>query len=189
MRVIAGEFKGRTIDTVSNQLTRPTADKVKESLFNIIGPFFNGGIVLDLFAGSGGLGIEALSRGMEQAVFIDQQTKAIQIIKKNLKQLQLENRAEVYQNDALRSLKVLGKREITFDLIFVDPPYKNDIYQQTLELIEKEALANGQTIIVCEHESNQNLPDSVGIFTKTKSRKYGQTTLITLYQKKEEFNE
>jgi len=187
--VIAGEFRGRSIETVSNHLTRPTSDKVKESLFNIIGPYFNDGTVLDLFAGSGGLGIEALSRGMGQAIFIDQQKRAIQMIKKNLSSLEISDRAEVYQNDAFRALKVLGKRKLKFELIFIDPPYKKDVYQRILKEISREQLTYPNTMIICEHDSEQSLPESITVFDKKRTEKYGGTTGITLYQRKDNYNE
>lgn len=187
MRVIAGEFKGRPIETVSNHLTRPTSDKVKESVFNIIGPYFNGGSVLDLFAGSGGLGIEALSRGMRQAIFIDQQKRAVQTIKKNLRDLKLLNRTEVYQNDAFRAVKSLGKRSLKFDLIFIDPPYKKDVYQRILTDLDKQEIIYPNAMIVCEHDRHQDLPDSVATLQKVRTEKYGATTKISIYEKKGEF--
>ena len=100
MRVIAGEHNGRQLPPVPNRLTRPTTDKVKEALFQIIGPFFEGGQALDLFAGSGGLGIEALSRGLDHCVFVDKHPKAIQTIYENLKSLNIEEQAEVFRTDA-----------------------------------------------------------------------------------------
>ncbi|MBU5595558.1 16S rRNA (guanine(966)-N(2))-methyltransferase RsmD [Amphibacillus sp. MSJ-3] len=183
MRVIAGEFKGRSIETVSNNLTRPTSDKVKESLFNIIGPYFSGGNGLDLFAGSGGLGIEAMSRGINRVVFIDQQAQATRMIKKNLTNLKLLNRAEVYQNDAFRALKVLGKRGLQFDYIFLDPPYKKDLYQQLLEEIDTQQIADKDCMIICEHDSNLVLPISAAGFKQVRTEKYGRTTTITFYKK------
>nr|WP_318036196.1 16S rRNA (guanine(966)-N(2))-methyltransferase RsmD [Halobacillus amylolyticus] len=125
MRVIAGVHKGRQLKPVPNHRTRPTTDKVKESLFQIIGPFFDGGQVLDLFAGSGGLGIESLSRGTEHSVFVDQQQKAVQVIHENLDALKLRDRAEVFRTDAFRAIKAAGKRGLSFQYIFLDPLIKN----------------------------------------------------------------
>src|SRR5699024_868911 len=123
MRVVAGLHKGRKLKAVSGSTTRPKADKVKEAVFQVMGPFFSGGKVLDLFAGSGALGIEALSRGMESAFFIDKQSKAIHTIHDNLKSLSIADQAEVYRNDAFRALQLLSKRQLQFDLILLDPPY------------------------------------------------------------------
>ncbi|WP_440898124.1 16S rRNA (guanine(966)-N(2))-methyltransferase RsmD [Amphibacillus sp. Q70] len=189
MRVISGEYKGRSIETVSNKLTRPTSDKVKESLFNIIGPFFSGGHALDLFAGSGSLGIEALSRGISQVVFVDQQMQAIQMIKKNLTNLKLVDRAEVYQNDALRALKALGKRELKFDIIFLDPPYKKGLYGRLLEEINKQPITHLDTTIICEHDSSLTLPETIATFQQVRTEKYGSTTMISFYKRKDDDNE
>lgn len=189
LRVISGEYKGRSIETVSNKLTRPTSDKVKESLFNIIGPFFSGGYALDLFAGSGSLGIEALSRGISQVVFVDQQKQAIQMIKKNLSNLKLVDRAEVYQNDALRALKVLGKRELQFDFIFLDPPYKKGLYGRLIEEIDNRQITHLNTTIICEHDSSLTLPTSIATFQQVRTENYGSTTMISFYKRKDDDNE
>ena len=109
MRVISGTRKGRTLKAVPGQSTRPTTDKVKESIFNMIGPYFDGGWALDLFAGSGGLGIEALSRGFDHCIFVDRDIKAIQTIKGNLNQLSLMDQSEVFRNEAKRALAAVVK--------------------------------------------------------------------------------
>src|SRR5699024_12217961 len=115
MRVIAGELKGRRLEAVPGKQTRPTSDKVKEATFQMMGPFFNGGRCLDLFAGSGSLGIEAISRGMDYAVFIDKQSKAIHTIYKNIKTMKIEEQTEVARMDAFRALKVTQKNKAKFD--------------------------------------------------------------------------
>lgn len=122
MRVVSGSAKGRPLKAVPGTGTRPTTDKVKEALFSMIGPYFDGGVALDLFAGSGGLGIEALSRGMDKAVFIDMESKSIDVIKENLRKTGLEGQAEVFRNDAGRALKALAKRGALFDAVFLDRP-------------------------------------------------------------------
>jgi len=183
LRVIAGEHKGRKLDTVANKLTRPTSDKVKEALFNRIGPFFDGGIALDLFAGSGGLGIEALSRGVDQVIFVDQQLQAIQKVKENLTRLHLDERAEVYRNDAFRALKVLAKRELMFDYVFLDPPYKKDFYEPILEALFNYNLTHDDTLLVLEHDRFIVLPETIHGFKQLRSEKYGGITMISLYQK------
>ena len=122
MRVIAGEHKGRRLKAVPGQKTRPTTDKVKESMFNIIGPYFDGGLALDLFAGTGGLGIESLSRGIDKAVFIDQDYKAVSVIRENIRDLRLDAQAEIFKNDAKRALDQLAERGLQFDLVFLALP-------------------------------------------------------------------
>ena len=183
MRVISGTCKGRPLKAVPGVTTRPTTDKVKESLFNIVGPYFDGGAVLDLFSGSGSLGLEALSRGMDRGVFVDKDPKAIQIIKTNIHACKMENQAEVHRNDALRSLKALGKRNVQFDLIFMDPPYKiANIIPSLIEEIEKTDMLAENGMIICEHGEELTLPEQLGNFTKFRVERYG-ITAISFFEK------
>lgn len=161
--------------------TRPTTDKVKEALFNIIGPYFEGGDVLDLFAGSGGLGIEALSRGMDRAIFVDREYQAVQTVKDNLKACGFSEQAEVYRNDSERALKAIIKRGLNFSLIMLDPPYKKQKLVTMLEQIHNAALLDHEGFIVCEHGHDVVLPDRVCSFTKTRQEVYG-IIAITIYR-------
>lgn len=182
MRVIAGDFKGRQLKSVPTHKTRPTTDKVKEAVFHGIGPYFEGGKALDLFAGSGGLGIEALSRGAESCVFVDQQHKAIQTIYENLKLLDIEGRAEVFKTDALRAIKAAGKRGLNFDYIFLDPPYKKFSYKELMEaLLEHELIAKDATV-VCEHDSSEEIPEEVGHLKCTKTDHYGSNIGVSIFK-------
>jgi 16S rRNA (guanine966-N2)-methyltransferase len=182
LRVVSGVCKGRALKAVPGNTTRPTTDKVKEALFNMIGPYFEKGLGLDLFAGSGGLGLEALSRGLDRVIFVDRERKAIQTIYENIQACKMEDKAEVYRNDADRALKALIKREMRFDYIFLDPPYKK---QQLLSLMQKisehRVLKNGGYII-CEHSHDVELPESVEEFTQFKHEKYG-IIAITIYSR------
>jgi len=181
MRVISGDRKGMPLKAVNGDTTRPTTDKVKESLFNILGPFFHDGTVLDLFAGSGGLGIEALSRGMEHGVFIEKDSRAFQNLKENIAKCRYESISEIYRNDATRALKLLIKREFQADLIFLDPPYnKHGYYDLVKDIIENNVIAE-DGIIVCEHDFQLQLPDEVESFTKYREEKYG-STIISFYR-------
>jgi 16S rRNA (guanine966-N2)-methyltransferase len=180
MRVVSGVCKGRPLKAVPGNTTRPTTDKVKEALFNMIGPYFDGGIGLDLFAGSGGLGLEALSRGVEKVIFIDRDSKAIQVIHENIQACKMEDFAEVYRNDAERALKALIKREINFDYIFLDPPYQKQQLIQLMEKIDQHQLLKSGGIIVCEHSHDVELPKDVGGFSQFKHEKYG-VIAITIY--------
>lgn len=181
MRVVSGSCKGRPLKSVPGTGTRPTTDKVKESVFNIIGPYFDGGAVLDLFAGSGGLGIEALSRGVENAIFVDREHQAIQTVKANLEACGFTEQAEVYRNDSERALKAIIKRELTFRLIMLDPPYKKQRLVSLLEQIHNARLLDLQGYIVCEHGSEDVLPDKVADFKKVRNEVYG-TIAISIYQ-------
>lgn len=180
MRVISGTAKGRALKAVSGTGTRPTTDKVKEAIFSMIGPYFDGGNVLDLFAGTGGLGIEALSRGMERAVFIDMEKKSIDIVLENLKTTGLADQAEVYRNEAGRALKTLAKRDICFDLVFLDPPYRlKNAANLMLDMHEFGLLNEGATVVV-EHESGYRYPDMLDGFACRRRALYGETA-VTIY--------
>lgn len=185
MRVISGERKGMPLKAVNGVTTRPTTDKVKESLFNILGPTFQDGTVLDLFAGSGGLGIEALSRGMEHGVFIEKDSKAFQNLKENIAKCRYEACTEVYRNDATRALKALIKREFQADLIFLDPPYKKHMYYDLVKDIIENNVIRPDGIIVCEHDFQLELPNQVESFVKYREEKYG-STIISFYRLSEE---
>ncbi|TNJ64242.1 16S rRNA (guanine(966)-N(2))-methyltransferase RsmD [Paenibacillus hemerocallicola] len=182
MRVISGSAKGRPLKAVPGMGTRPTTDKVKEAIFSMIGPYFHGGIVLDLYAGTGGLGIEALSRGMDKAVFVDADKKSIEVVHANLQAARLEEKAEVYRNDALRALKALGKREARFHLVFLDPPYKVTAIVQLIQtMLEQEMLESAATIVV-EHDSANVFDDQIGDAVRIKHTEYGETA-VSIYRR------
>ncbi|MGE7601914.1 16S rRNA (guanine(966)-N(2))-methyltransferase RsmD [Peribacillus sp. NPDC097675] len=180
MRVVSGVCKGRPLKAVPGTGTRPTTDKVKESIFNMIGPYFEGGLVLDLFAGSGGLGIEALSRGMDRAIFVDRDFKANQTVKANLELCKFTDCAEVYKNDSERALKALVKREMMFELIFLDPPYKKQKLVDLLEEIHKNRMLSDMGYIVCEHGDDVSLPEQIGNFIIKRKEVYGSIA-VTIY--------
>lgn len=181
MRVISGSNKGLPLKAVPGTNTRPTTDKVKESIFNMIGPYFDGGIAVDLFAGSGNLGIESLSRGMDKCIFIERDPKAVQTIKENLMKSRLEDAGEIFKADATRAVKALEKRNLKIDLLFVDPPYDKVMYYNLVQtLIDKDCMNNG-AIIVCEHEKNVMLEKSYGDFELVRKEIYG-STVISIYR-------
>ncbi|GAX90413.1 16S rRNA (guanine(966)-N(2))-methyltransferase RsmD [Effusibacillus lacus] len=182
MRVIAGDFKGRRLTPVPGSSTRPTTDKVKESIFNIIGPYFDGGQVLDLFAGTGALGIEALSRGMDRAVFIEQDAKALQVVRRNVDACKLESRADIYRNDARRAISVLAKRKEQFDLVFMDPPYHFHIIPDLAASLDRHDLLRDTAVIVAEHSKDAVLPDQLESLRRWKLVTYGDTS-VSFYRK------
>ncbi|WP_026263994.1 16S rRNA (guanine(966)-N(2))-methyltransferase RsmD [Paenibacillus terrigena] len=185
MRVISGSARGRSLKAVPGMGTRPTTDKVKEAIFSMIGPYFDGEYVLDLFAGTGGLGIEALSRGAERAIFVDMDPKSIEVIKQNLKTVKLESQAEVYRNDAMRAIKALEKRAKGFDLIFLDPPYKvTNVDEMMLDLAQRGLVQEDATVMV-EHDASHTYPEQVGDFRQLRLANYGETT-VTIYRYKKE---
>ena len=181
MRVVAGTAKGVPLKAVPGESTRPTTDKVKESIFNMIGPFFDGGNALDLFAGSGGLGIEALSRGIEWVVFIEKDRKATDIIRMNLAKTRLEDQAEVYRTDANRAIKVLKKNDFQARLLFLDPPY---MMKEAYGLMDKAAelgIVTQDSIVICEHDRNVDLKDRTRFYERFKKESYGNT-IVSIYR-------
>ncbi|WP_404433422.1 16S rRNA (guanine(966)-N(2))-methyltransferase RsmD [Sutcliffiella horikoshii] len=180
MRVVSGKWKGRQLKAVPGMNTRPTTDKVKESVFNMIGPYFDGGLALDLFGGSGSLGIEALSRGVDKVIFVDKDGKAIQTIKQNIETFQLGEQVEVYRNDAVRALNALKKREIKFDLILLDPPYKKHHLEELIHKISEFELLVPSGLIMAEHSNGVELPEILGTFQRTRKEVYG-LTVISVY--------
>ncbi|MCZ1267252.1 MULTISPECIES: 16S rRNA (guanine(966)-N(2))-methyltransferase RsmD [Paenibacillus] len=181
MRVVSGSAKGRPLKAVPGTGTRPTTDKVKEALFSMIGPYFEGGTALDLFAGSGGLGIEALSRGMDKAVFVDLESKSIEVIRANLKATKLEDQAAIYRNDASRALKALAKRNTQFDLVFLDPPYRMKNGDELMLTMHELDLLEPEATIVLEYESKYSYPEQFGPFEQTRKALYGETAVSIYY--------
>lgn len=182
MRVISGSAKGRPLKAVPGMGTRPTTDKVKEAIFSMIGPYFAGGAVLDLFAGTGGLGIEALSRGMERAVFIDADKKSVEVVRANLQAARLADKAEVYCNDAGRALKALGKRGAKFDLVFLDPPYKMTAIAECIGTMQELGMLESAATVVVEHDASNAFDERIGDATRMKQAQYGETA-VSIYRR------
>lgn len=176
MRVITGTARGRRLKTPENSDIRPTTDNVKESVFNIIQFDIEGRRVLDLFAGTGQLGIECLSRGAAEAVFIDDSREAVRIVKDNLKACGFS--APVLQQDALSYLGSCGR----FDLIFVDPPYDANLYEPVLETINSVDILSDGGIILCESRRERYMPDMKAPYLKRRDYNYGRVKL-TVYVK------
>ena len=174
MRVITGTARGRRLVTLEGDDVRPTTDKVKESLFNIIQFDVEGSLFLDLFAGCGQIGIEALSRGARQAVFVDKSKKSIDVIKANLKTTGFEKSASVNNCD---SISFLSRRTEKYDIAFIDPPYLTGLLQEALYKVAPLMSKSG--IIVCESPVNDELPEEVGQFCLFKKYNYGKTLLTT----------
>lgn len=171
MRVITGSARGRKLKTPENYDIRPTTDNVKESVFNIIQFDIEGRRVLDLFAGTGQLGIECLSRGASSAVFVDQSREAVKIVKDNLKTCGLSG--TVVQSDALSFLRTCGK----FDIIFVDPPYDSDLYESVLNTVNSIDILSDGGIIICESRRERALPEMTAPYKKRREYTYGKVKL------------
>ncbi|ARK25672.1 16S rRNA (guanine(966)-N(2))-methyltransferase RsmD [Sporosarcina sp. P37] len=183
MRVISGSRKGTPLKSLPGTSTRPTSDKVKESLFNKIGPYFDGGTVVELFGGSGSIAIEALSRGMEQAIVFEKNPKACAVIKANAEKCRMQELLHIEKRDARQAAMVLKQKNIRIDLLFVDPPYAAvEYYDVIKEVIMQELLADDATI-VCEHDKNTALPEQYDTYIQINSAVYGSTA-ITIYEKR-----
>lgn len=176
MRVITGLARGRRLETLPGDATRPTGEKVKESLFSAIQFDIEGRRVLDLFAGSGQLGIEALSRGAAGCVFVDKNTEAVKVIRQNLLHTGLAEKSQVLGTDALTYLTRPGDR---FDLVFLDPPYASELLLPVLNKVAP--LVNDGGIIVCETDDNTVLPDRLDRFAVAKTYRFGHT-YVWLYR-------
>ena len=179
MRVITGKARGVALKTPDGILTLPTADRVKEALFSIIQFDLPGARVLDLFGGTGQLGIEALSRDAGCAVFVDEREDACKLIKENLRRTKLEQNAQVIRSDYLSYLNRCREK---FDIIFLDPPYAEVFLENSLKRITEIDILQSGGIIVTERPLGKELPWDFEGFTRSKDYKYGKT-LLTLYRK------
>ena len=182
MRVITGKAKGVALKTPDGMLTRPTADRVKEALFSVINFDVPDAVVLDLFGGTGQLGIEALSRGAKSAVFVDHQAKACELIKENLRRTKFEKEGRVVRSDYLEYLK---RTKELFDIILLDPPYAEVFLENALKCITEIDILRSGGIIVTERPVGKELSYEFPGFTRSRDYKYGKT-LIAIYRKEDQ---
>lgn len=182
MRVIAGSARRVSLKTLDGMNTRPTQDRIKETLFNMLQYDLADCTFLDLFAGSGGIGIEALSRGAKTAVFVEQNADAVQIVRENLKATRLEDRAVVMHTDALTALKRL-EGKYRFDYIFMDPPYNHELERQMLEYLADSELIDKQSTIIIEAslETSFDYLESLG-FVLEKNKTYKTNKHLFVYR-------
>jgi 16S rRNA (guanine966-N2)-methyltransferase len=164
LRVISGEFKGRKLEQIEGMEIRPTSDRVKESLFNILGRRLIDCTFLDLFAGTGGIGIEAYSRGAALVVFNDQSAQSIKVLKSNLNKLNISDKVEVFNTDYLNAINRLGNDKKKFDIIFIDPPYLKGYEKNALVQISEFNMLAEDGIIVVEHDLKDKMPELSGNF-------------------------
>lgn len=180
LRIIAGSARGRQLKTRKGSQTRPTADKVKESFFNIISKRLEGAFFLDIFAGNGGIGIEALSRGAEKCVFIEKNTHCVKIIKENLLLSGLQAQGEVLQLEALTALAQLKTKQQQFDIIFLDPPYHSPVLAPALTNLAASNLLAAAGIVVVEHHRQHIDWWQSEEWQTRRVKKYGDTILTFL---------
>ena len=182
MRVITGTARGRRLLELEGMETRPTTDRVKEGLFSALQFDIEGRRVLDLFAGTGQLGIECLSRGAASAVFVDQRRDAVELVRKNLKLTGLTERARVVQGQALEFLERAQNQGGRFDLVFLDPPYASGLLEAALERLTGFDILNPRGIIVAEHPAEGVLPDQPPPYRLRRTYRYGKIA-VSLYRR------
>ena len=180
MKVISGLLKGRIIDGYNIDGTRPTMDRVKESLFGMIQDNIKDSIVLDLFAGSGQLGIEAISNGAKVCYFTDNNNEVIKVLNKNIANLKIKNKAKVILTDWKKFLNECANNKLKFDIIFVDPPYDYDVYEKILEKVSTLDLLNEDGLIILEHH-NLKFKDSYNDLKLYKEKRYGNKS-VNIYK-------
>lgn len=179
VRVISGSARGLKLNTPGDDRVRPTTDRVKESMFNIVQDWVYDSQVLDLFAGSGALGIEALSRGASQAVFCDNSLDSIKIIKSNIEKARVVDRSQIVSGDFKRCLRDMEAKNQSFDMIFVDPPYYKGLFEEVLDTIRSCKILKKDGIVIVEHDAKRPIGQVEGLEVY-KEKKYG-ITMLTFY--------
>ena len=175
LRVIGGEYRGKNLISIQGMKTRPTAARLRESLFNILSTQIRGAKVLDLYAGTGALGIEALSRGAESAVFIDNHKTALSVIQKNIRACKLEPRSKIIRWNVLANLNCLKPAVHGFNLVFLDPPYNTGAIKQSMQnLANSSALEKGAQVVI-EHSAREGIPVPLSGFDISSQRRYSNT--------------
>jgi 16S rRNA (guanine966-N2)-methyltransferase len=178
MRVIAGTFKSRRLKTLRGMELRPTSDRLRETLFDILGDTVEGSMFVDLFAGTGAVGVEAISRGARRVVFVERHASAVQLIRENLKSLGITSEAEILPMDVLRGLEKLASRHASSDFIFLDPPYAEARdYQRVLEFIGAKGMLSARGTVIAEHGKKLELPLQVQALERTRVKVQGDSAL------------
>jgi len=191
MRVIGGSARGRALVTPKGSRVRPTADRIKEALFNILASrldTFEKLAVLDIFSGTGNLGIEALSRGAAHAVFVDNHRESTALIEKNLTLTGFAGKGRIICKEATAALKQLAAEGRIFDLVFLDPPYRQGLVGKSLAALADSRLLRDEALIVAEHDPRETVEDKIGRLTVIDRRRYGDTTLAILTPEEPEQN-
>jgi 16S rRNA (guanine966-N2)-methyltransferase len=180
LRIISGNLKGKRLYSVPGTITRPTADRLRESIFNIIAFKVRETVVLDLFAGTGAFGIEALSRGAELVVFIDRYQHAVSVIEKNISSCGITDRAKSIKWDIIKNLNCIKSAGLFFNLVFMDPPYNKNMIGKTLRNLHLSGSLEKDACIVVEHSLLEPIPDDLLEFELVDQRKYGKTLVSFL---------
>lgn len=185
MRIIAGLAKGRRLLSPEGNGTRPTLDRVKESMFSIIQLKVPNSRVLDVFAGTGSLGLEAVSRGASECYLVDKGAKTYSYLKENVANLNFSDRCICFNMDSYEVLKLLSKKDKVFDIIFIDPPYMKDMIPKAIEMIDEESLLDKEGIIVTKIDTSEDIYEGSKNIKLKDCRKYGNTTVCFYYFKED----
>lgn len=178
MRVIAGTARGKRLKAPAGLHTRPITDMIKEALFNVWGQEISGASFLDLFAGSGSVGIEALSRGASRVVMVDHDKNAIQVIKENLANCNINSGYEVYRNDVFKAVKLLNRYQEKFDFIYIDPPFTDEkIFARIMQELGELRLLAGEGVLVIRTKKSKEMAERYGHLLKYRLRTYGESCL------------
>jgi 16S rRNA (guanine966-N2)-methyltransferase len=180
LRIISGILRGKKLEAFRGHTIRPTSDRIREAIFNILAGRVQNSVVLDLFAGSGALGIEALSRDAHSTVFVEKNRGAIALLKKNLNTCALDRHAQVIQWDITRNLDCLRSVKMKFDLVFVDPPYDKEMIQLTITHLRTSQAIKKEACIVVEHSPSESVAFHSAGFELTDCRRYGKTIVSFL---------
>ncbi len=181
VRVIGGALRGKRLSPLRGLTIRPTTDYLRESIFNILAGGLEDAVVLDLFAGTGSLGIEALSRGAATAVFVDKAPQAIKTLTRNISACSLEAQSSILKRDVLRGLSFLKSIGLAFDLVFIDPPYDKGFAERTMQHLDRAKSTSDEVTIVIEHSRREVLPEEVARFVLSDRRHHGKT-LVSFYK-------
>ena len=177
MRIIAGSHKGQRLLTPMTHDVRPTSGRVKEALFSILGDRIVGATFLDLCAGTGAIGIEAMSRGAERVVFVESDVDSLRLLQTNLNRCGLSEGAEVYAGDARSYLLHASHQAEAFDIVFADPPYRDDSVNTLLPMLGQSAMIRSHTVVILEHPTTTQIPLQVGALNRARQYRYGDTSL------------
>ncbi|SMC51792.1 16S rRNA (guanine966-N2)-methyltransferase [Desulfocicer vacuolatum DSM 3385] len=180
MRIIAGQYKGRRLESVSVNGIRPTSDRVREAVFNIISNRLSGAAVLDIFAGTGALGLEALSRGADRATFVDASKQACELIQKNALRCGIQEHCDIICHDISQTLPPEQLKNNKFSLIFMDPPYASPLFKETLSSGILTDLLTTDGMVIAEHSTKESLPHPITGLDIHDQRKYGKTLISFL---------
>lgn len=178
MRIITGAYRGRRLETPRDFSVRPTSDKVKEAIFSMISQDIDEAMVLDLFAGTGSLGLEALSRGAKHCYFIDNERESVRMLKSNINHCKADNESTVFVGDFKYAMSRIKE---PIDIAFLDPPYEGNILEEALLKVSQEGFMAPEGLVITEHGPKNSMPDNIGSLEKIKEKKYGQVH-VTIYR-------